>query len=260
MTSNGSEIRSYEALRVEIHPDAAAMGEAAAAAAVETVRAAIAAHGKARVVLATGNSQLPLFAALGAAKDVDWGRVEVFHMDEYLGLDADHPASFRRFLREHVLDGLGVGAFHGIDGAPDRAEATMAAYAAALRRAPIDLCCMGIGENGHLAFNDPPFARFDDPRDLQVVVLDEASRRQQVGEGHFPDLAAVPERAITLTIPALLRADRVLVIVPEARKAVAVRRALEGDIDTDCPASILRRAGHATLYLDRASAANLRPA
>lgn len=260
MTSNGPEIRSYEALRVEIHPDAAAMGEAAAAAAVETVRAAIAAHGKARVVLATGNSQLPLFAALGAAKDVDWGRVEVFHMDEYLGLDADHPASFRRFLREHVLDGLGVGAFHGIDGAPDRAEATMATYAAALRRAPIDLCCMGIGENGHLAFNDPPFARFDDDRMLRVVTLDDVSRRQQVGEGHFPDLAAVPERAITLTIPALLRARRVLVVVPEARKAEAVQRALEGPIETACPASILRTVEHATLYLDRDSAGRLRPA
>jgi glucosamine-6-phosphate deaminase len=259
MTRITADTRDYGALRVEIHPDARAMGEAAAAAAADTLRAAIAAHGAARVVLATGNSQLPLFAALRRASGVDWKRVEAFHMDEYVGIDEDHPASFRRFLREHVIEPLGIGRFHGIDGAPERAQRTMAEYEAALRSGPIDLCCMGIGENGHLAFNDPPFARFDDDRSLRVVSLDEVSRRQQVGEGHFPTLAAVPERAITLTIPALLRAERVLVVVPEARKAAAVQRALEGPIETDCPASILRTAKHATLYLDRDSAGRLRP-
>lgn len=259
MTDVTADSRDYGALRVEIHPDAQVMGEAAATAASETLRAAIAARGSARVVLATGNSQLPLFAALRRASGIDWKRVEAFHMDEYLGIDADHPASFRRFLREHVIEPLGIGKFHGIDGAPARAEQTMAAYETALDAEPIDLCCMGIGENGHLAFNDPPFARFDDERSLRVVSLDEVSRRQQVGEGHFPTLAAVPELAITLTIPALLRAKRLLVVVPEARKAAAVQRALEGPIQPDCPASILRTAKHATLYLDRDSAGRLRP-
>lgn len=259
MTTTTGDIRSYGTLRVEIHPDAQALGEAAAAAATDTLRGAIAARGSARVVLATGNSQLPLFAALRRASGIDWKRVEVFHMDEYLGIDEGHPASFRRFLREHVIEPFSIGRFHGIDGTPEHAERTMKAYEAALSRGPIDLCCMGIGENGHLAFNDPPFARFDDDRTLRVVTLDEVSRQQQVGEGHFPDLAAVPEHAITLTIPALLRAERVLVVVPEARKAAAVRRALEGPIETACPASILRTAAHATLYLDRDSAGRLRP-
>ncbi len=260
MSTPTNDIRQYGGLRVEVHDDAQAMGEAAAAAAVDTMRDAIAARGEVRVVLATGNSQLPLFTALRRSSGVDWARVEAFHMDEYLGIADEHPASFRRFLREQVIEPLGIGTFHGIEGAPEHAERTMVTYEAALRSGPIDLCCMGIGENGHLAFNDPPFARFDDDRMLRVVTLDDVSRRQQVGEGHFPDLAAVPERAITLTIPALLRARRVLVVVPEARKAEAVQRALEGPIETACPASILRTVEHATLYLDRDSAGRLRPA
>ncbi|MFO8080008.1 MAG: 6-phosphogluconolactonase [Armatimonadota bacterium] len=178
-------------------------------------------------------------------------------MDEYIGIDSDHPASFRAFLRAHVVAPLGIGIFHGIDGDPDRVDDTTARYRALLAEAPIDLCCMGIGENGHLAFNDPPDADFADPQPIKVVELDEVSRRQQVGEGHFPDIDAVPRRAITLTIPRLLDAATVQVVVPEARKAPAVAAALKGPIAPSCPASILRRAPHAVLYLDRSAAGEL---
>ncbi|MDZ7799714.1 MAG: glucosamine-6-phosphate deaminase [Trueperaceae bacterium] len=258
MTTRTHTNAQYEDLHVEIHDAPEALGRAASEAARETLADAIRDRGQARVVLATGNSQLPFFTALrqNGAK-VDWSRVETFHMDEYLGLDEDHPASFRRFLRREVIEPLGIGTFHGIDGDPERAEDTIAAYEALLARAPIDLCCMGVGENGHLAFNDPPYADFADPEVAKVVRLDETSRSQQVGEGHFADLDAVPTHAITLTVPTLLRAARLLVIAPERRKAAAVRTALEGPIDPACPASVLRRAPHATLYLDRDSAAEL---
>ena len=246
----------FDALAVEVPRDADARGAAAAAAAARALRPAVAARGAAPVILATGNSQLAFLDALTRLADVPWPRVDLYHMDEYVGLAGDHPASFRRFLRDRIVDRVGPRAFHEIRGdAPPAAEAER--YGALLAGRRVDLTCMGIGENGHLAFNDPPDARFDDPLPARVVRLDEASRRQQVGEGHFPDLAAVPTHAVTLTIPTLLAADRVQVVVPESRKAEAVRRALRGPIDESCPASVLRRAGHATLYLDRDAAASL---
>jgi glucosamine-6-phosphate deaminase len=256
---DGSErvVRRYDELVVEIHEETAGAGEAAAEAAEGTLAAAIERTGRARVVFATGTSQLAFFAGLRAADGVDWGRVEAFHMDEYLGIHETHPAGFRAFLRRELVEPLGIGTFHGIDGDPGRAQQTAERYARRLAEAPIDLCCMGIGENGHLAFNDPPVARFDDPEDVKVVPLDEASRRQQVGEGHFGSLDEVPTHALTLTIPALLRASRVQVLAPEARKAEAVRAALEGPVEERCPASILRRTPHATLYLDAASGSRL---
>ncbi len=252
-------IRRFGDLRLEIHQDVHAAGRAAAATATEARRDAIARDGRARAIFATGTSQLAFFAALREVRDVAWDRVEAFHMDEYLGLDEEHPASFRGFLLRELVAPLGIGLFHGIDGDPDRADATIAAYVARLREAPIDLCCMGIGENGHLAFNDPPDARFDDPEPARVVRLDQVSRRQQVGEGHFGELADVPTHAITLTIPTLVNVGRVNVVAPEARKARAVRTALEGPVDPGCPASILRRAPNATAYLDRESASRLTP-
>jgi glucosamine-6-phosphate deaminase len=162
-------------------------------------------------------------------------------------------------MRERVGTRVPLSEFHYIEGdrAGAEAEAEARRYEALLQRYPLDLCCCGIGENGHLAFNDPPVANFDDPRLVKVVPLDDASRRQQVGEGHFVNIDAVPTHAITVTIPALLAATRVLAIVPEVRKADAVQRALRGGISTACPASILRRQSHATLYLDNASASAL---
>jgi glucosamine-6-phosphate deaminase len=201
-------------------------------------------------MLATGNSQLAFLLELIQIPDVDWQRVRAFHMDEYVGLAGSHSASFRRYMRERVAAHLPVMEFHYIEGDAPDPEAEAARYAALLRENPLDLTCAGIGENGHLAFNDPPVADFDDPLDVKVVALDEASRRQQVGEGHFASLDEVPTHAITVTIPALLLAERVLVIVPELRKARAVREALYGPISTSCPASILRRQENATLFLD----------
>lgn len=251
--------RRFGSLTVILHPDTRSMGRAAAEEAAAALRAGIAERGRARAIFAAANSQLPLFAALRELTDVDWPRVEAFHMDEYRGLDGAHPASFRSFLEWHLVSPLGIRAFHHIDGTPDATEATIRDYTARLAAAPIDLCCMGIGENGHLAFNDPPVADFADPMTLKVVPLDPASRHQQVGEGHFADLDAVPTHALTLTIPALLGARRVVAVVPDARKANAVTAALLGPITPSCPASVLRTIGHATLHLDPAAAGHLPP-
>jgi glucosamine-6-phosphate deaminase len=239
-------------LRVRIAADVDELATAAAEEASEALHNAINSQGEANIMLATGNSQLAFLAALVQAGDVDWNRVRAFHMDEYVGLPAEHPASFQRYMRERVASQLDFRAFHYLDGtAEPNGEA--ARYQALLREHPLDVCCAGVGENGHLAFNDPPVANFEDPVDVKVVALDAMSRRQQVGEGHFATIDDVPLHAITVTIPALLAAQRVVVIVPEARKAEAVRAALRGPLTTACPASILRTQAHATLYLDAES-------
>jgi glucosamine-6-phosphate deaminase len=248
-----------EALAVRLFPRQPDLAADAAVTAAGLLREAIAARGQARVVLAAANSQIQTLDALIAAPGVDWARVTVLHMDEYLGLDPQHPASFRRFLRERVADRVPLAAFHGIAGEAEEPLAECDRYAALLAAAPVDLCLCGIGENGHLAFNDPPVADFADRRTIKLVKLDEACRRQQVGEGHFATLAEVPQFAYTLTIPALLAARRVLCIAPEQRKARAVADALQGPVATACPASFLRRQAHATLFLDAESASLLAP-
>jgi glucosamine-6-phosphate deaminase len=178
-------------------------------------------------------------------------------MDEYLGISDQHPASFRRFLREKVAETVRPGTFHYLAGDCDEPLNECARYGALLGEQPIDVCLLGIGENGHIAFNDPPVAHFADPHPVKLVRLDEACRRQQVGEGHFPHLDAVPQYAFTLTIPTLCAARRMVCVVPDQRKAVAVRDTLRGPIETRCPASWLRRQAHATLHLDLASASLL---
>ena len=245
-----------EALAVRVFATEHELGAAAASDAAANIREAIDDHGHANVMFASGNSQFAFLDALTARDDVDWDRLTGFHMDEYMGMDDTHPASFARYMRERIVDVVHPHAFHYVDGT-NTAVAECARYTELLRQHPLDVCCLGIGENGHLAFNDPPFADFDDPLDVKEIELDDASRRQQVGEGHFATLDDVPRTAITVTIPALLRARHVLAIVPEARKADAVQRALEGPISTACPASVLRRSPHATLYLDRSSSANI---
>jgi glucosamine-6-phosphate deaminase len=237
------------------------IGTAAADDAEAVVLAAVERRGEANVMLATGNSQLSFLASLTSRAAVDWSRVRLFHMDEYVALPPDHPAGFGKYIRERVVEQLATPALaaHYIaqTASTEEAEAECARYAALLQRHPLDLCVMGIGENGHLAFNDPGVADFADPLDLKVVALDEACRRQQVGEGHFAGLDDVPTSAITVTIPALLRAANVIVVCPEARKAPAVHRALTGPVETSCPASILRQQAHARLYLDAESASLL---
>jgi glucosamine-6-phosphate deaminase len=240
--------------RVIVHRDVDAMARAAADEAAAVIRSAVDARGVASAMFATGNSQLA-FVDVMTASDVPWDRVVVFHMDEYVGVGPDHPAGFRRWIRERIGDKVPARAVHYLDGLAAPSEECIR-YAQLLRRHPLDLCCLGIGENGHLAFNDPPVANFADPLDVKVVELDRACRMQQVGEGHFADLNAVPTHAMTVTIPALLRAGSVIAIVPESRKAVPVRDALEGPLTTACPASALRTA-NATVHLDPSSASLL---
>lgn len=208
-------------------------------------------------ILATGNSQIAFLKQLSERGGIDWSLATLFHMDEYLGIAADHPASFRRYLRERVEVPMKPGAFHYLHGDCDVPNAECRRYAGLLSAQPIDLCCLGVGENGHLAFNDPHVADFQDPDAVKLVRLDDACKTQQVKEGHFPALDAVPPYAFTLTIPTLCRARKVVCVAPESRKADAVKAALEGPVSETCPTSHLRTQPHAVLFLDEDSARGL---
>lgn len=246
-----------DALEVRVHRTEREMALAAADAVVRHLEVVLEDQPGASVILACAASQVRFLAALTQERPVPWDRLSVFHMDEYLGIDAEHPASFRRFLREHVASRIQPRELHFLEGDCLEPLQECARYTALLQARAIDVCCLGIGENGHLAFNDPPVADFADPQVVKLVRLDEACRQQQVGEGCFPSLAAVPQYAFTLTIPALCAARRLIGVVPERRKAEAVRRALQEPVATACPASWLRRQSHATLFLDAASASRL---
>jgi len=245
-------------LELSIHPDPATLGRAAGAEAADVIRDALAAAGEATIVVATGASQFATLATLVAARGIDWSRVTIFHLDEYARLPADHPASFRRYLRERFIERLPAppAAFHPI--AADTSPAAECRRLARLvPRGPFDLALIGIGENGHLAFNDPP-ADFATPEPYLVVALDEACRRQQVGEGWFPDLDSVPTEAVSMSVRRILDSHRTVCSVPDARKAEAVRAALEGPVTPRCPASILQEApGRVSLHVDTAAAAGL---
>jgi glucosamine-6-phosphate deaminase len=249
--------RQYDDLPVAVYASNAEMGQAAALAARAIIQQAHAERGHANVILATGNSQLSFLHALRDLDGIDWSKITVFHMDEYVGIDPNHPASFPLFLRQHILDQVHPGQFCPVPSQPNDIEDACRNYEALLRDYPADLVAMGFGENGHIAFNDPPYANFNDIVWVKVVALAEASRRQQVGEGHFTALAEVPTHAITLTIPALLAPKHILCIVPEARKAEAVRACLTEPVSEDRPGSVLRTVQHAQLYLDQDSAALL---
>src|SRR5262249_52017141 len=228
---------------------------AAAHDAASRIRAAVAGQGRARIVAATGTSQLAFLDQLTREAGVDWSKVEMFHLDEYVGLPDDHPASFRTYLRERLIQPAGIVRFHLIDGGGDP-DAACEALGRTLAARPVDVAFVGIGENGHLAFNDPP-ADFETERPYIVVRLDEACRRQQVGEGWFKSIDEVPERAITMSIRQILKARAIVAVVPESRKAAAVRMCLEGDVSPTAPASILRTHDDASLYVDTESAALL---
>lgn len=242
-------------MRIEIHEDRDTMSGAAAETASRAIRAAIAAHGRARIIAATGTSQLAFLDALTAMPDIDWPRVELFHLDEYVGLPLDHPASFRKYLREQLLDKTGIRRWHFLDGEHDPLRAA-ADVGREIASAPIDVAFVGIGENGHLAFNDPP-ADFETEEPYLIVTLDEACRRQQVGEGWFASLGDVPSRAISMSVRQIMKSREIVAVVPERRKAEAVRACVEGDISPLAPASILRTHPNTTLFLDRDSAALL---
>ncbi len=248
-------------LALEVHPDRAALGRAAARAVAAHLHGVIARQGEARVIFACAPSQDEFLAALvdpaqcGGA--LDWTRITAFHMDDYVGLSGEHPQSFRHYLRQHLLQHVGLGCFHPLPAEEPDAAAVAARYTMLLREKPIDLICMGIGENGHIAFNDPPVADFEDPQLVKVVELDHACRQQQVNDGCFPALVDVPRHAFTLTVSVFRQARRLSIHVPGPRKAAAVRATIEGPISTACPASILRLHAEATLYIDTAAASQL---
>ena len=252
-------VRSFtvDALPVRVFDSQAAMSDDAAWTVREILTAALTRAGTARVILATGNSQIDFLSRLAAGGGVDWSRVTLFHMDEYIGLDRNHRACFRRYMRERVESVLHPRTFHYIEGDAPDANQECARYAALLGEEPIDLCCLGVGENGHLAFNDPPVADFNDPHAVKIVEMDLACRLQQVGEGHFPNVESMPKQAITLTLPMLCAAKKIVCLCPETRKAAIVKTLLQGPIATSCPASILRKQPHALLLLDAKSASLL---
>ena len=237
-------------MQTHVFPDKHALGRAAAEQAAAVLRATIAARGKARLLSATGASQFEFLAAL-TASPVDWTRVEMFHLDEYIGLPESHRASFRKFLLERLIRPAGIGTYHLLDGQADPA-AVCRDVGRLIAGAPIDLACVGIGENSHLAFNDPP-ADFETDEPYIVVELNEACRRQQLGEGWFATLDDVPRRAISMSIRQILRAHEILCICPDLRKAEAVKACLEGPVSNLAPASILRTHPRVTMYLDTAS-------
>ncbi len=248
---------AVDALDVRVYETRALAGHAAALDVAREIEGHLRDRGDARVVFAAAPSQNEFLAGLVAHRGIDWRRVAAYHMDEYLGLNADHPASFRRYLQEHLfrLVGLRPEQLRLIPGEQvDQPLRTCLDYETLLRNATPDLVCAGIGENGHLAFNDPPVADFLDPVLVKVVRLDTACRLQQLHDGCFDRIEDVPTHAYTLTVPALLRAQAVSVVVPGPRKADAVLNALRGPITESCPASALRKHPNARLYLDREAA------
>jgi glucosamine-6-phosphate deaminase len=240
---------------IKVFDDKLSLGQAAAQQAADAIRNAIQNNGQARMIAASAASQFELLDALTSAAGIAWDRVELFHLDEYIGLPATHPASFRNYLRTRLIDKVGITQAHLLDGERDPAD-VIREVGAALQKAPIDVALVGIGENGHLAFNDPP-ADFATEEPYIVVTLDEACRKQQLGEGWFASLAEIPKQAISMSIRQILKAQEIICAVPDARKARAVGACLEGEISPLAPASILRTHPNTTVYLDKNSAALL---
>lgn len=238
------------------HPDRTAMGAAAARSAAVILRTAVAENGSARMIAAAAPSQLEVYRALAAEPDVPWDRVTILHMDEYIGLDPEAPQRFSNWLRTHLVDTVKPAAFH-----PMRTElgteAAEAEYTALLEEGPIDLVCLGIGVNGHIAFNDPPDADLGDPIPIRVVQLDLASRVQQVDDECFDTLDAVPTHALTLTIPSLMQGAHLVCAVPDERKADAVRALIEEPISAHWPCTVLRRHSHCEVHVDPGAASQL---
>lgn len=247
-------------MNIEIAGSREETGRAAAELGAGRIRQALAERGSAAIVVATGSSQFEMLDRLVAEPEIDWARVAAFHLDEYVGLADDHPASFRRYLRERFVERLpqAIGAFHYIRGDADPA-AECRRLAELIRSVHLDVAFVGIGENGHLAFNDPP-ADFDAADPYLVVGLDEACRRQQLGEGWFPRFEDVPTRAISMSVRQILSAATIVCTVPDERKAVAVRDSVEGPVSEQVPASALQLHADCHLFLDAPAASLLSPA
>lgn len=246
-------------MKVSVHESGSAMAEAAAALAAEHLRRALRAHGQAAFVAATGASQFEFLDRLVKAPDIAWERLTMFHLDEYIGMGQDHPASFRRYLQERLVSRVPIGTVHYIAGDAPDLPAELARLNRLLGGTAVEVAFVGIGENAHLAFNDPP-ADFSVAAPYIVVGLDEACRRQQFGEGWFASLDDVPRQAISMSITQIMKSAHIICTVPERRKAEALRATLEGEISPQTPASILRRHPDCRLFADRESASLLRPA
>ena len=244
-------------LQVKIFADRATLGRAAAFQAVSSLKQAIRENGTARAIFAAAPSQNELLAALSDDGSVDWQKVIAFHLDEYLGLAGNAPQSFQTYLKEHLFDRVQPGVVNFLQGVTADPDAEAGRYSNLLAETSLDLACIGIGENGHIAFNDPPFADFNDPQKVRIVDLDEISRVQQVHDGCFPSLETVPKQALTVTIPAIFAARTIVCVVPGPTKAQAVFDSLNGPVTPLCPASILREHPAAQLFIDRASASLL---
>jgi glucosamine-6-phosphate deaminase len=242
-------------MELRIFDDKMSLGEAAARQAAEAILRALDKRGQARIIAATGASQFEFLDALTKNEHIDWTRVELFHLDEYIGLPIGHPASFRKYLLERLIRRAGIEKYHLLDGEGDL-DRVIQDVGYSLSAGPIDVAFVGIGENGHLAFNDPP-ADFETEEPYIVVDLDEACRQQQVGEGWFASIEEVPKRAISMSIRRIMKSEEIICIVPDARKAQAVRACFGGEITPLAPASILRTHPNTTVYLDRESAALL---
>lgn len=242
---------------VRVFENTSELSAAGAAQAATTIRCVIRERGVARVVAATGTSQIEFLGALTNSPDIAWTKVELFQLDEYIGLSVSHPASFSRYLQERLVAKTGITRYHALDGMENPKVLVRNANAeiASIR---VDVAFVGIGENGHLAFNDPP-ADFDTEDPYLIVMLDETCRSQQVSEGWFAELSAVPQQAISMSVRQILKAQQLICVVPELRKAAAVRAALEGPVSPRVPASILRTHPQATMYLDKESASGLQP-
>ncbi len=242
-------------VRVKIFHTKAELSKAAAEHAAASLRQLLGEKHTVRLIAATGASQFEFLEKLTAATGIDWARVEMFHLDEYVSLPITHPASFRRYLQERLIRKAKIEKYHLLNGESDP-ERVAVEVGRELAKAPVDLAFVGIGENGHLAFNDPP-ANFETEEPYIVVTLDEACRRQQVGEGWFATLEEVPERAISMSVRQILNANEIIAVVPDDRKARAVKECFEGEISSMHPASILRQHANTTIYLDQSSAALL---
>lgn len=242
---------------IKIFPDRNSMAAAAADQAAAAIRRAIEANGRARIVAATAASQKEFLEDLTQRQGIDWGRVEAFHLDEYIGLPLSHPGSFRKMLREQLIEKTGIRQYHLLHGDGDVAAVVKEA-SGAVASAPIDIAFLGIGENGHLAFNDPP-ADFETQEPYLVVQLDEACRQQQVGEAWFANISQVPQQAISMSVQQILKAKELVAVVPGPKKADAIKLCFNGPLSPMAPASILRSHANATVYLDRDSAALFDP-
>jgi len=243
---------------LRVFDDKVSLGKAAATQAASAIRHAIAEHGQARVVAASAASQFEFLEDLTATPGIRWKQVELFHLDEYIGLPMTHPASFCKFLQQHLIAKTGIIHYHLLDGSHDPAE-VIRTVSKAISASPIDISFLGIGENGHIAFNDPP-ADFDTEEPYIIVTLDHACRLQQVGEGWFKNLDAVPMQAVSMSVRQVLKAKEILAVVPDARKASAIKACFDGPISPMAPSSILRNHPNATVYLDLQSSALLSPA